>query len=364
MTLEFIAIKKKNKYFVRHKSERYFSFESLIFNTEQLKSFSDQWLIFTELPTEIKKRIREVSRVVKYNLKEGFAESTLTPLTMPADAFDYVDEGNERVQKNSHIAALYKPETIDIPDRFETVQFTLDIIDEDCEPLVDPKYVFRTEFPYFIENHSAVHHKYPCYITPEDLFKTIRAWVKKNLPEHCRISSDYDFHLQVELIMPLLHEETIKVDVARHNARKRKFEERPLRSIAFKIIDICTPGNNYGTVLQKIEGKNYADLESKIDALLEEYRKAMEKHLAVCSHCKGYGFFEETGQQNIEDNHQKVRDYLCLLVTKELDYLIKNNIFTDDVQAIQSAIIHIASDERAREKLVRAPLKKWQEENS
>ncbi len=295
MALELIAIKKNNKYFIRHKSERYFSFEGLTFNKEQLKSFSDQWLVFTELPTEIKKRIREGSRIVKYNLKEGFAESALTPLTLPEDAFDYEDHGDERVQKNSQIAALYKAETIDIPDRFETAQFTLDIIDEDCEPLVYPKYVFRTEFPYFIENHSAVHHKYPCYITPEDLFKIIRAWVRKNLPEHCRISSDYDFHLQVELIMPLLHEETVRVDVARLNARKRKFEERPLRSIAFKVIDICTPGHNYGTVLTKIEGKNYADLESRIDALLEDYKKAMERHLAVCPHCKGYGFSEVEG---------------------------------------------------------------------
>lgn len=59
-----------------------------------------------------------------------------------------------------------------------------------------------------------------------------------------------------------------------------------------------------------------------------------------------------------------IRGSLCQLVIKDLDYLIEHGIFADDVQAIQSAIIHIATEERAKEsRKLRSP-GKWQEENA
>ncbi|CAG0971628.1 MAG: hypothetical protein OIN86_10375 [Candidatus Methanoperedens sp.] len=44
-----------------------------------------------------------------------------------------------------------------------------------------------------------------------------------------------------------------------------------------------------------------------------------------------------------------IRGALCQLVIKDLDYLLEHGIFTDDVQAVQLAIIHIATEERAKE---------------
>jgi hypothetical protein len=59
-----------------------------------------------------------------------------------------------------------------------------------------------------------------------------------------------------------------------------------------------------------------------------------------------------------------IRDSLCQLVINDLDYLIKHGIFADDVQAVQSAIIHIATEERAKESREHRPHGKWQEENA
>jgi hypothetical protein len=44
-----------------------------------------------------------------------------------------------------------------------------------------------------------------------------------------------------------------------------------------------------------------------------------------------------------------IRGTLCQLVIKDLDYLIEHGIFADDIQAVQLAIIHIATEERAKE---------------
>ncbi len=46
--------------------------------------------------------------------------------------------------------------------------------------------------------------------------------------------------------------------------------------------------------------------------------------------------------------HQGIRDFLCRAVINDLDYLIKHQIFADDIQAIQSAITQVATKKLQR----------------
>lgn len=289
--IELIAIKKNDKYYVRHIKETYFRFEDFVFNAEQLPSFSENWRVFKELPTTMQKKHPARQRLVKYNLKDGFPVSEKTPATQPAGFFEYLGDGE---YQNNDIRGLYLPEYEEVPELFEDVGFTIELIDTDCEPLVKPKYPFVSDFPYNIDNHEVVRHKYPCHIEAQTLFDIIRDFCKKNLPEHCKIESDYGFHFCIELVIPVLHEETRIVDVAKFGANKPKLKEVPLRSISFNVIDIQPPQRDrsrYGKdTIQAIPGANYAELEEKIDTLLRGYRMLMSQKLAVCSHCKGYGF--------------------------------------------------------------------------
>jgi hypothetical protein len=66
----------------------------------------------------------------------------------------------------------------------------------------------------------------------------------------------------------------------------------------------------------------------------------------------------------MKGRHPGIRSSLCQLVINDLDYLIEHGIFADDVQAVQSAIIHIATEERAKELREPRPPGKWQEENA
>lgn len=59
-----------------------------------------------------------------------------------------------------------------------------------------------------------------------------------------------------------------------------------------------------------------------------------------------------------------IRSFLCRAVIKDLDYLIEQGIFADDIQAIQSAITRIAVEERTKELQKLRALSKWQEENA
>jgi hypothetical protein len=59
-----------------------------------------------------------------------------------------------------------------------------------------------------------------------------------------------------------------------------------------------------------------------------------------------------------------IRSFLCLAVTLDLDYLINNGIYVDDIQVIQFAITHIAMEERIKELQKFRKLSKWREENA
>ncbi len=59
-----------------------------------------------------------------------------------------------------------------------------------------------------------------------------------------------------------------------------------------------------------------------------------------------------------------IRAFLCQAVLNDLDYLLERGIFLDDIQAIQSAITQIATEERTKELHKLRALCEWQEENA
>ncbi len=59
-----------------------------------------------------------------------------------------------------------------------------------------------------------------------------------------------------------------------------------------------------------------------------------------------------------------IRGFLCQAVIDDLDYLIEHGIFAEDIQAIQSAITQIATEERIKELQKLRAKCQWQEENA
>jgi hypothetical protein len=121
---------------------------------------------------------------------------------------------------------------------------------------------------------------------------------------------------------------------------------RPTSFLGTKRCDSCRNMESGFTSLQN------HDLEKARKWLLEHLESLKNKETKV----KSSGFMK--GQC------QAIRGSLCKLVTNELDYLLEHGIFADDVQAVQSAIIHIATEERAKESREHRPHGKWQEENA
>ncbi len=66
----------------------------------------------------------------------------------------------------------------------------------------------------------------------------------------------------------------------------------------------------------------------------------------------------------MKEKRTVIRAFLCRAVLNDLDYLIERGIFLDDIQAIQSAITQIATEERTKEMYKLRALCEWQEENA
>lgn len=291
--MNFLAIIKDTKVYIRQNDKypkKLPPEDELRFNIPRLPSFTPKWIILSEIPTTVQRCIDGYQTISSYKLKDEFEPTTATPATLDADSFKYIGDD---IYLNEDIKGLYDAVYTTIESHWEPQEFTLDIIDQDCEPLISPKYEFATDFPYYIENHDVVRHKYPCHIPSAFVLQYIRVACKENIPPHCTITADYDFHFTVSIRAEVLHEELHTVNVASFNARKPKYVEEPLRSIQIEVINIKTDGNSNCTQIKTLHALNYAELEQKMDAIIQEHIDAMNWKPTVCPHCKGYGWIQK-----------------------------------------------------------------------
>ena len=284
--LELVAIKKDGKYYVRDKNKYPRTFEDenkLRFNIPRMESFDDKWMVFEKLPLTAEWCVEGRHNIIGFTLKDEFEVTQRTPKRLPADAFENED----------NVRGLYLAEFEKVPDAWVNADLDIVLIDEDCAPLINSKYKTVTDFPHYIDNHVTVWHKFPCHIEATDVFRYIVSAVKKAIPDHCFVSSDYSFSFVVSMRVPIIHEETEMVDESRLMAKKPKWVRRPLRELGIKVIDICTPGYDYGDVIETLRGVDYCDIEETLDHIIQGYIDLMLKRPIVCPKCKGYGWYEE-----------------------------------------------------------------------
>jgi len=269
--LDLVAIKKNGKIFVKAKDQYDSNFEriKLRFDAEELETFDKKWKVFTSVPTTAEQFINGKRTVVKYRLKDGFTPTGKTPANMTKAAFRCCDDECE----NSEIRGLYEPVYRQEPDKWIFVDMKIELIDSDCEPLINQKYTYKIQFPGYIDKHMIVRHKLPCYMDGDELYDLIRSTVKKNIPDHCIIKSDYDFHFEVKSIVPHL--------------------KNPLVKETKSIIEISKKKYTYNNKVRDVHADNYAELEKKIDDIIQGYVDKMNIKVAVCPHCSGRGWIKQ-----------------------------------------------------------------------
>ncbi len=268
LELDLVAIIYDNTVYVKEKDNysSKLSQYTLRFDAIEKESFHKDWKVFETIPTTAEHYVKGYESVIKYRLKDGFTPTGKTPRYMTRDAFKCCDDNCE----NSEIRGLYEPVYKKDHDEWKVVDMTIDVIDSNCEPLLKTKYQYYVKFPRYIDTHMIIHHTMPCYIKGDDAYEYIRTAVKQNIPNHCKITSDYDFHFVVDANVPYVEDPLID-------------EKKILVSISKKKYD-------YGGKVHDIHADNYYELEENMDAIIKDHLDRMKTKIVVCPECQGKGW--------------------------------------------------------------------------
>jgi hypothetical protein len=269
--LDLVAISKNGRVYVKEKEEysSRLSQYKLRFDVEEVESFHKDWKVFSSVPETVEEFIHGCETILKYKLKDGFTQTDKTPTNMTKEAFRCCDDECE----NSEIRGLYEPVYRQELDEWRIVDMKIELIDSDCEPLLKHKYPYTVQFPGYIDKHMIVRHKLPCFITGDRVFDYIRSAVKTQIPNHCQITSDYDFHFEVKIKVPHLN--------------------NPLNPERKSIIQISKKKYQYSGKVLDVHADNYAELEKKIDSIIQGYINKMKTEIYICPTCGGRGWVEK-----------------------------------------------------------------------
>ncbi len=242
-------------------------------------SNNERFFRIKELPKKITTILPTVYKNCRYELKEMFQESNLTPKVI------YRDSANDFEQ----VLGLYDYKHDAIGGEEIEVSFECDILDEEIDFFIEnPKFKFTISLLDQLTINPALHQNKKCKIDSKQLYNIVRDYIKKNINNKIAyISSDYDFCFSVNKHIELHKPEKYKVD----NGTKRRpnLVEKQRIDKTIQVFQSCPEAYQSYTVQEPIFANNYAELEQKVNDYLENLINKINEPLVECSHCKGHG---------------------------------------------------------------------------
>jgi hypothetical protein len=289
--LKLVAIKTNNKVFISDNlnGESYHreQLSGLYFDGEKpIKTHHKDWFELSQLPEKIEKQLPAKRINMRFELKDGFQESELTPRVINET---YIDEDSEYYE----VKGLYDFKFETQPAGMEEVPFEINAIEEiDGEfEIIKTEYNLKHSILDKIQTRSIMLHTKPCSLSKQDSYNIIRNHVKANInPKYARVSSDYDFCFSVQKVIELYkpHEYTVDVN-ATYKRRKPKYEKRYNTNKTVLVYEAAPKTYNNYPVVEEFVGKDYEDLQNNIKTFLDNLMAEINEPVVECEHCKGRG---------------------------------------------------------------------------
>ncbi|MEH7552847.1 hypothetical protein [Bacillus altitudinis] len=289
--MKLIGIKTNNCFLVSDniQGETYFrsQLEGYLFDGEKAeKTYKSDWFKLEKQPKTIEKKLAAKRINYRYELKEQFQETELTPKVINVS---YIDEGSEFYE----VKGLYDLKFDQEPQKNEKVDFELNVLEEFDGELKLGKQEFNLKYNLLdkIQTHPMMLETKPCYLSHKESYNIIRNHVNANInPKYARITSDYDFCLTVNKVVELYEHEEYVVDLNRMYKRRKPKLEKRLRTKKEAIIYEVAPKayQNY-PIVEPFCGENVEDMKNNIKVFLDELMANINEPLIECKHCKGRG---------------------------------------------------------------------------
>jgi len=289
--LKLMFIKTKEKIFVSDNvaGNSYFhtKLAHLYFDGElPAKTFKSDWFELKSIPIELTRKVPEREINHRYELKEGFVVTELTPQTIHER---YIDEDSEYYEVKGLYTRQYETEDAG----FEVVPFEIHLVEEVEGNFEITRSQYNPQYGLLdkIQTHPNLLQLKPCKLTKEETYKIIREHIKLNInPKYARISSDYDFCLTVEKVIERFEPESYTVDLnAMCPRRKPKLETRYRTSRKARVYEAAPKSYQKYPIVENFVGESLQDLDNNIKIFLHKLMDKINEPVVDCEHCKGRG---------------------------------------------------------------------------
>lgn len=279
---KFIIIKTESQgYFITDNVEgrSYFNSEipKMKFDGTVLqKAYRDGWYRLADLPKTVFLQDPPTYINGRWELKEGYPVSNLTPKILK-----YMDEDDERI-------GLYNYKNDIVEGEFKQIDFDYDLIEVNKFFDGKPKYPYSNKLIDELCTNRLLLLEKECFIEGKSLYGIVRNYVKRNIdPKYAVITSDYNFCFTVEKVIELSEPKSYLVKTGNKRKSSTRMEyTKTKRVIVFEAAP--EPYNNY-PVLEGISASSYEELEKKIEEYLKNLIDEINKPLKECHCCKGTG---------------------------------------------------------------------------
>jgi hypothetical protein len=289
--LKLVAIKTKNKIYISDNidGDGYFRtrLENYYYDGEKpTKTYNKDWFEFKTIPTKIERRLPERKINQRYELKEGFQETELTPNVIN---LTYIDEDSDFYE----VKGLYDFKFETEEAGFEEIQFEITVAEEIDGTFEIVKMDYQPKYSLLdrITTHPVLLPTRQCYLSQEESYRIIRNYVKANInPNYAKVTSDYDFCFTVEKVIDLHQPHEYEVNVnAGYSRRKPKYAKRYNTTRSVKVYEVAPKSYNSYPIVEPFTGKDYEDLKKNIDTFLHNLMEMINEPVVECKHCKGRG---------------------------------------------------------------------------
>lgn len=285
--MKIIAITTKDKVFisdnVENKSYHSSQLSYLFFDGEKPQStFRSDWYWIPKMPIKIERKKADTYENIRWELKEGYPESELTPKVI----YDSPDDDDSSFYE---VRGLYSEKFDVVPGNLEPIEVEISVISEqdNFEIVKEAFPVSHTILDQLTFNPVLLSTR-PSKLSSDEFYKIVREYIKRNInPKYAEITSDYDFCFTVKKIVKLHEPKAYKVDIG--TKRRPNYQTRYNQSKSIEIFQMAPKAYQGYTVIESMIGENYKDLEKKVNDYLKELIDKINEPVVECPNCKGHG---------------------------------------------------------------------------
>ena len=301
---DLLVLQHEGKSYIKEK----YNFKNYLVNGTEVERCkgNSSYGFYDGIVKTIQQKVSSGGERTKWILKEEWAglPADKFPREYPPNRFemyyDYDDDEDERA-----LSRFYEAEFSPKMESLEDVTF--EIIEVEVAPFNLPSYV-KVRFPHNLAEFPELQHQFPCFISYEVVFNTVREAIRKHVKEnheHFRMDNfDNIQTLKVEqriLIPDSIQKPTTVEYYPNYNSRKKKSKVVTYTEKWVTVLQL--EGNyksNYGNSERTKDavGSNYKECEKNLWDMVNGYIERLKpENVSVCECCNGSGVVKLKGKE-------------------------------------------------------------------